>query len=223
MQALLRRSGFWLVACVGFGLGLGCKSPNSSPAPEKPRPAAPARARAAPIEPIPSAVFEPGNAEHGKALVAQFECHRCHAGTGMAAPKLDQDCVGCHEQIATDKFQAASSKLAKWKPHILPYRDVPSLTDLGARLRPAWVRDYLLHPHDLRPNLAQTMPRLALSPEQATRTLAKVGDRVITLGDFAATLERMDQFDRLRYQTKERRKELLDEIIAATTHTAVAA
>ncbi|MRG92667.1 peptidylprolyl isomerase [Polyangium spumosum] len=56
-------------------------------------------------------------------------------------------------------------------------------------------------------------PAAGLSPEQATRTLAKVGDRVITLGDFAATLERMDQFDRLRYQTKERRKELLDEII----------
>ena len=38
---------------------------------------------------------------------------------------------------------------------------------LGARLRPAWVSDYLLHPHDLRPNLAQTMPRLSMSPEQA--------------------------------------------------------
>ena len=45
--------------------------------------------------------------------------------------------------------------------------------------------------------------------------LAKVGERVITLGDYAATLERMDQFDRLRYQSPERRKELLDEIIDA--------
>ena len=49
----------------------------------------------------------------------------------------------------------------------MPYRDVPSLTDLGARLRPGWVMNYLLHPHDLRPNLAQTMPRLDLSVEQA--------------------------------------------------------
>jgi len=56
-------------------------------------------------------------------------------------------------------------------------------------------------------------PSGGLSQEQAARTLAKVGDRVISLGDFAATLERMDQFDRLRYQTKERRRELLDEII----------
>jgi len=52
-----------------------------------------------------------------------------------------------------------------------------------------------------------------LTPEQASRTLAKVGDKVISLGDFARTLDRMDQFDRLRYQTKERRRELLNDII----------
>ncbi|WP_437481284.1 peptidylprolyl isomerase [Sorangium sp. So ce1014] len=58
-------------------------------------------------------------------------------------------------------------------------------------------------------------PVLGLTAEQSTRVLAKVGDRVITLGDFGRTLERMDQFDRLRYQTKERRRELLSEIIDA--------
>lgn len=52
-----------------------------------------------------------------------------------------------------------------------------------------------------------------LSPEQAALVVAKVGDRTITLGDYAATLERMDQFDRLRYQSPERRKELLQEIV----------
>jgi parvulin-like peptidyl-prolyl isomerase len=52
-----------------------------------------------------------------------------------------------------------------------------------------------------------------LSPELAARVLAKVGDRVITLGDYAAVLERMDRFERLRYQTADRRKQLLDEII----------
>ena len=53
----------------------------------------------------------------------------------------------------------------------------------------------------------------ALTPEQAAKVLAKVGDRTITLGEFAATLEHMDQFDRLRYQSPERRKELLGEMI----------
>jgi len=61
---------------------------------------------------------------------------------------------------------------------------------------------------------AGATPAAGLSPEQAARVVAKIGDRTITLGDYAATLERMDQFDRLRYQTKERRRELLDEIIS---------
>jgi peptidyl-prolyl cis-trans isomerase C len=52
-----------------------------------------------------------------------------------------------------------------------------------------------------------------ISPELAAKALAKVGDRVITLGDFAATLERMDSFERLRYQSADRRKQLLDELI----------
>ncbi len=165
--------GVWRTGCavavwLGVSLVAACKSPSvSPPTPEKPKAAAHVRPGSAPVEAPYLAPFEPGLAERGKALVAEFECNRCHAGTGLAAPKLDQDCVACHEQIATDKFQAAASKLAKWKPHVLAYRDVPSLIDLGARLRPAWVSDYLLHPHDLRPNLAQTMPRLKLSTEQA--------------------------------------------------------
>lgn len=148
-----------------LGLLAGCKSPPSSkPAPEK-TPSSAAPATAAPERVLPA--FEAGSAERGKQLVAEFECHRCHEGTGLAAPKLDQDCVRCHEQIATDKFKASPAKLAKWKPHVMPYRDVPSLSSMAGRLRPAWVMDYLLHPHDLRPNLTQTMPRLKLSAEQA--------------------------------------------------------
>lgn len=52
-----------------------------------------------------------------------------------------------------------------------------------------------------------------LTPEQASQVLAKVGSRSITLGDFAAALERMDPFERMRYQTKDRRQALLDEMI----------
>ncbi|MEO8876769.1 MAG: peptidyl-prolyl cis-trans isomerase [Polyangiaceae bacterium] len=53
----------------------------------------------------------------------------------------------------------------------------------------------------------------SLTPEQAAKVLAKVGDKTITLGDFVATLEHMDQFDRLRYQSPERRAEMLHEMI----------
>jgi peptidyl-prolyl cis-trans isomerase C len=52
-----------------------------------------------------------------------------------------------------------------------------------------------------------------LTSEQSAQVLAKIGDTTITLGDYAAALEHMDQFDRLRYQSPERRKELLNEMI----------
>jgi DNA-directed RNA polymerase subunit F len=52
-----------------------------------------------------------------------------------------------------------------------------------------------------------------ISAEQASKVLAHVGEHTITLGDFVASLEHMDQFDRLRYQSPERRRELLKEMI----------
>ena len=52
-----------------------------------------------------------------------------------------------------------------------------------------------------------------LTPELARQVLAKVGDREITLGEYAETLERMDPFERIRYQSADRRRLLLNEII----------
>jgi peptidyl-prolyl cis-trans isomerase C len=60
---------------------------------------------------------------------------------------------------------------------------------------------------------ASIAPPGKLTPELARQVLAKVGDREITLGDYAETLERMDPFERLRYQSPDRRKQLLNEII----------
>jgi DNA-directed RNA polymerase subunit F len=60
---------------------------------------------------------------------------------------------------------------------------------------------------------AGASPTGLLTDKQAAQVLAKVGDREITLGEYTAALEHMDQFDRLRYQSPERRKELLDEMI----------
>jgi peptidyl-prolyl cis-trans isomerase C len=52
-----------------------------------------------------------------------------------------------------------------------------------------------------------------LSPEQASQVLARVGERTITLGDYVAALQHMDQFDRIRYSAPARRRELLGEMI----------
>ncbi|MFI5302708.1 MAG: peptidyl-prolyl cis-trans isomerase [Polyangiales bacterium] len=52
-----------------------------------------------------------------------------------------------------------------------------------------------------------------LTPEQASKVLAKFGDHVITLGDFARTLADMPEYERIRYQGVDRRKELLKGMI----------
>lgn len=54
---------------------------------------------------------------------------------------------------------------------------------------------------------------LQLPPELAGQRLAKVGDREIVLRDYAAALERMGKLEALRYQTDDRRGDLLDELI----------
>jgi len=63
------------------------------------------------------------------------------------------------------------------------------------------------------PSASASAAPAGLTPELAARVLAKVGDHEITLGEYAATLERMDPFERVRYQSPERRKQLLDELI----------
>jgi hypothetical protein len=55
-----------------------------------------------------------------------------------------------------------------------------------------------------------------LSPEEASQVLAHVGDHTITLGDYVAALQHMDQFDRIRYSAPARRRELLGEMIDVT-------
>jgi hypothetical protein len=62
--------------------------------------------------------------------------------------------------------------------------------------------------------LAAPKPAAGLTAQQAAQVLARVGDKYITLGDYAAALNRMDRFERLRYQSPERKKQLLDELIA---------
>lgn len=56
-------------------------------------------------------------------------------------------------------------------------------------------------------------PITGLTPTESKEVLAQVGNRTITLGQYAQTLQRMGKFERLRYQTPERQKQLLDEMI----------
>jgi cytochrome c2 len=114
-----------------------------------------------------TAAEPPGDVERGRALVAEFQCNRCHDGTGQPAAKLDAHCVHCHQEIAANRFQAPAATVARWQENLVQLREAPSLAAAGERLRPAWIRRFLLDPHDLRPRLHATMPRLAIAPDQA--------------------------------------------------------
>ncbi len=67
--------------------------------------------------------------------------------------------------------------------------------------------------NDVAPSPSASAAPGKLTPEQAAQVLVKVGDREITLGEYAETLERMDPFERLRYQSPDRRKQLLNEMV----------
>jgi peptidyl-prolyl cis-trans isomerase C len=63
-----------------------------------------------------------------------------------------------------------------------------------------------------RPPEAGVIPG-GLTAEQAQKPLARFGEHVITLGDFAQALADMPEYERLRYQSIDRRKELLRNMI----------
>lgn len=109
----------------------------------------------------------PGDPAHGKALLTEFQCSRCHDGTGTEAAQLDKHCVHCHQQITDGTFKASPEALAKWQPVVRDLTEAPSLEGTAKRYRRSWIERFLQQPHDLRPNLVSTMPRLALSQTQA--------------------------------------------------------
>jgi mono/diheme cytochrome c family protein len=124
----------------------------------------PALVLAQPAEPV--VVADKPALHDGAALAIAYECNRCHEGAGLEQATADKACVGCHTAIHSGRFEAPPDVLAHWQKTVVDLTAVPSL-DASQRLRRSWVRDFLLRPHDLRPNMSATMPRLDLDPPKA--------------------------------------------------------
>lgn len=108
-----------------------------------------------------------GDVERGKKLVLEYQCNRCHDGTGHEAAPQNKNCVHCHTDIMEDRFKAPAASIARWKPRVRDLAIAPSLEASGKRLSRSWIEGYLQRPSDLRPHLAQYMPRLAITAEDA--------------------------------------------------------
>lgn len=104
--------------------------------------------------------------EHGKALVSEYQCNRCHEIAGVEPPELDYDCAGCHQKILAGDFEATDEELAHWQGRLHSLDEVPSLSNTD-RLSRAWVAGFLPAAHDVRPNLLASMPRFDMPAEDA--------------------------------------------------------
>lgn len=154
-----------LVAVLGLALVLaGCPKKDEG---AKRDPSADAGATTNAASPVLRESEAAGDAARGAKLVVQFECNRCHAGAGGTTATQMKDCVGCHADILEGRFKAPAASLAKWTPRVKDYTHAPTLGSLGKRVTRRFVEDYLLLPVDLRPHLAQSMPRLALTRQDA--------------------------------------------------------
>lgn len=141
-----------LVLLLGLAAACGGKS-EPSPPPEQPA--------------ALGSSLTPARKAEAEALIARFECTRCHDGTPVAAAAHDQHCVTCHREIRAGAFEAAPEDLARWQGNVKSLLVVPSLGHVGVRLRRAWVQGFLQRPVDVRPHLPASMPRLAIGAGEA--------------------------------------------------------
>lgn len=161
----MERRSLW--SCLALALiALGCQT-ESTPSGSSARASAPSAPTAASSS--PEAVAD---VELGEKLVREHECHRCHEGTGLAALPENKHCVACHQAIFAGEFDAPAVALADWRKNIVHLRHVPSLDRVGALLQPTWIASFLRAPHDVRPHLPATMPRLDVTEAEARHMAA---------------------------------------------------
>jgi cytochrome c2 len=104
-----------------------------------------------------------GDAARGKALVAKYECNRCHDGTGLPALKPLAQCAGCHAGILAGTIKAPHPD----NPAIHYYVDAPRLSQLGQTLRGSWLASFLVEPVKVAPHRPESMPRLSFTQSDA--------------------------------------------------------
>lgn len=115
--------------------------------------------------------------EAGREALARFDCVRCHTVDDVPPAPLAENCVGCHAELNAARpgepsFAALAARFGeanarRYHENVSHFVAVPDLTRVAARIRPAWILSFLLAPHDLRPSMDESMPRLAIQSKDA--------------------------------------------------------
>jgi cytochrome c551/c552 len=125
-----------------------------------------------------------GLAANPQRVLEKYECSRCHEVEAVAAPPAEKQCAGCHLEVAHapldparmaaghaeygaafDRFTARTARV---------YVDVPPLKSLK-RFRASWLTSFLSAPYDLRPHLAESMPRLPMTTDEVATLVKGLG------------------------------------------------
>ncbi|MFK7929682.1 MAG: cytochrome c [Myxococcota bacterium] len=115
------------------------------------------------------------------------DCNRCHHVPLMEdAGRLDS-CEGCHvwiKGVSADPAKRAKALQVfplweRYEKNVASYMEVPSLEAAMARLEPGWVEGYLNDPHDIRPNLPESMPRFGLEQGQIDAIISAFEARTV--------------------------------------------
>ena len=131
----------------------------------------------------------------GSQVLQRHECRRCHEIDDLPDPARPLHCTGCHvflTGLTPDDRRYASIAEKTGEDVLLRYQrnivhlggHVPSLSELGRRVDPVWIGEFLEAPTDLRPVLAESMIRTTLT-EDERRALVRY---------FAAVAGREDPF-----------------------------
>jgi len=111
-----------------------------------------------------------GDVARGRQVFESFECGRCHARADAPAVEASHDCAGCHRAIHEGSYarEGVTAELAhRFQRNVRHLVEVPSLDHLDGWLSRDWLAAYLREPHDVRPGLEESMPRLAIDASQA--------------------------------------------------------
>ena len=113
----------------------------------------------------------PAAAQAGREAVERYGCARCHSFEEVRVSVRDS-CVGCHQRVIHSRRSAFGRA-----PHVEHYLHAPELRYVTRRLRTDYLVDYLQDPHDARPRLEETMPRLPVTPEDARVIVSWLSER----------------------------------------------
>lgn len=102
----------------------------------------------------------------GRAAIERYGCTNCHVVPGFA-PDPVNGCVACHDVVARHPRSAF-----RGSPPVTHYVRVPDLSRVVRRVRAAWIEAWLRDPHDVRPHLPESMPRLPVTPADASTIVA---------------------------------------------------